>query len=138
MQAHEKWLTKAEEDLSFASLGLREQFFSHACFLCQQVVEKSLKGFLLGSGRPYPRQHKVVDLVSLCPEIQADLEPLKDELKLLDEFYVPTRYPDAIPGSLPAGSPSLDDAQTAFQTASAVLDLVRTKLTPPPPQPTKG
>ncbi len=29
-----------------------------------------------------------MELVSLCPELQMDLEPLKDRLKLLDEFYV--------------------------------------------------
>ena len=64
-----------------AQLGFREKYFSQACFLSQQVVEKSLKAFLLAKGRTYPRQHKVIELAKLCTEIAGDLEPLKDDLK---------------------------------------------------------
>lgn len=125
MQPHEQWLIRAEDDLAFATLGLREKYFSQVCFLSQQVVEKCFKAFLMAKGRTYPRLHKVIELAALCAEIQKDLEPLKNDLKLLDEFYIPTRYPDAIPGGLPGGSPSAEDAQLALQTATAILALVR-------------
>lgn len=36
---------------------------------------------------------------------------------LLDRFYIPSRYPDALPGTLPDGLPSRDDAKEARQTA---------------------
>ena len=75
-----------------------------------------------------PRLHKVIELAALCAEIQKDLEPLKNDLKLLDEFYIPTRYLDAIPGGLPGGSPSAEDAQLALQTANAILTLVRSHI----------
>jgi HEPN domain-containing protein len=65
VQPHEQWLDSAEDDLSFAQLGFREKYFSQACFLSQQVVEKSLKGFLLAKGRAYPRLHKVFELAKL-------------------------------------------------------------------------
>jgi HEPN domain-containing protein len=65
VQPHEQWLDRAEDDLSFAQLGFREKYFSQACFLSQQVVEKSLKGFLLAKGRAYPRLHKVFELAKL-------------------------------------------------------------------------
>ena len=130
MQPHEQWLTRAEDDLSFAQLGLRENYFSQVCFLSQQVVEKCFKAFLLAKGRTYPRLHKVIELAALCPEMQEDLEPLKTELKLIDEFYIPTRYPDAIPGGLPGGAPSADDAALALQTANAILGLVRSHIKP--------
>jgi HEPN domain-containing protein len=98
VQPHEQWLARAEDDLSFAQLGLREKYFSQVCFLSQQVVEKALKAFLLAMGRGYPRLHKVIELANLCVELEKDLIPLKNDLKLLDEFYIPTRYPDAVPG----------------------------------------
>ena len=75
MQPHEQWLARAEEDLAFAQIGFREKYFSHACFLSPQVVEKSLKGFLLAKGRTYPRLHKVIELAKLCVELAVDLEP---------------------------------------------------------------
>ena len=128
MLPHEKWLANAEEDLSFAKLGLREKFFSQVCFLSQQVVEKSLKSFLLFNGRSYPRSHKIIELAHLCKELGPDLIPLKNELKLLDEFYIPTRYPDAIPGGLSMALPGQRDAQEALQLAERIFVLVQEKL----------
>ena len=128
MQPHEQWLARAEDDLSFAQLGLREKYFSQVCFLSQQVVEKAFKAFLLAKGRPYPRLHKVIELANLCFELEKDLDPLKNDLKLLDEFYIPTRYPDAVPGGLPSGIPEFADAETALQTATRVLELVRSRI----------
>jgi len=128
VQPHEQWLARAENDLAFAGIGFREKYFSQVCFLSQQVVEKCLKAFLLAKGRSYPRQHKVVELATLCAEIQEELEPLKIELKLLDEFYLPTRYPDAIPGGLGAGLPSTEDAQRALRAATAILGIVRARI----------
>ena len=128
MQPHEQWLARAEEDLAFAQIGFREKYFSQACFLSQQVVEKSLKGFLLAKGRTYPRLHKVIELANLCIELAVDLEPLKNDLKLIDEFYIPTRYPDAIPGGLAEGLPGSDEAKSALDTAPAILELVRNRV----------
>ena len=76
MQPHEQWLARAEDDLSFAQLGLREKYVSQVCFLSQQVVEKAFKAFLLAKGRSYPRVHKVIELANLCFEIEKDLDPL--------------------------------------------------------------
>ena len=84
MQPHEQWLARAEEDLAFAQLGFRERYFAQVCFLSQQVVEKSLKAFLLAKGHSYLRLHKVIELAKLCVEIESDLDLLKIELKLLD------------------------------------------------------
>ena len=128
MKPYESWLAKAEEDLAVGQLCFREQYFSQACFLSQQVVEKSLKAFLLAKNRSYPRQHKVVKIAALCVEIKLDLKPLDKELKMLDEFYIPTRYPDAVPGGLPGGLPDAKDARLALDTARAVLELVRAKI----------
>jgi len=125
---HELWLAKAEEDFEVAKLCFREQYFAQACFLSQQVIEKSLKAFLVSKRGSYPRQHRVVKLAALCGEIKSDLDLLKDELKLIDEFYIPTRYPDAIPGGLPGGSPDAQDANKALETAAKVIELIRNRL----------
>jgi HEPN domain-containing protein len=125
VQSHEEWFGRAEEDFSFAQIGFREKYFSHACFLSQQAVEKSLKAFLLLKGRNVPRIHKVVELANLCVEISANLEPLKNDLKLIDEFYIPTRYPDAVPGGLADALPGRDEARAALETASTILQIIR-------------
>jgi HEPN domain-containing protein len=47
-------------------------------------------------------------------------------IQLLDRFYIPTRYPDALPGIPPEGLPGRLDAQDALQSASQVLEIVTT------------
>lgn len=91
-------------------------------------MEKAFKAFLLAKGRSYPRLHKVIELANLCAELEKDLDPLKNDLKLLDEFYIPTRYPDAVPGGLSSGVPESADAEAALQTAAKILELVRGRI----------
>jgi HEPN domain-containing protein len=43
-----EWFVKAKADLDFAKLGFKEtKHYGQICFLCQQAVEKYLKGFLV-------------------------------------------------------------------------------------------
>jgi HEPN domain-containing protein len=47
---------------------------------------------------------------------------------LLDRFYIPTRYPDALPGSLEEGMPRKDEAQEALDLATKVLEKIGAAL----------
>jgi HEPN domain-containing protein len=55
-------------------------------------------------------------------------EQYKEKLEFLDKFYVPTRYPDALPGSLPEGLPNKEDAEKAVESAKEVVDFVKKAL----------
>ena len=59
------------------------------------------------------------DLLRLLPA--NTLSGLRQDLLLLDRFYIPTRYPDALPGTLPQGAPSQEDAQEALDLAGNAL-----------------
>jgi HEPN domain-containing protein len=50
---------------------------------------------------------------------------------MLDDFYIPARYPDALPGALPEGLPGQEDAAQAFSLAQAVMEEAR-RLTQSP------
>jgi HEPN domain-containing protein len=54
--------------------------------------------------------------------------PLEAEALTLDRFYIPTRYPDAIPGSLPLGLPGEVEAREALHTAQQLYDSIATAL----------
>ncbi|MFN0118046.1 MAG: HEPN domain-containing protein [Elusimicrobiota bacterium] len=124
MQQHERWLEQAKSDLGFARIGLKEHYFSQVCFLSQQVVEKTLKALIISKNLKYPRSHKIIELLKYCEEIKEPLSDMKTDLKLLDEFYIPTRYPDSLPGSLAEGVPMKDEAKLAFKTAERVFKIV--------------
>lgn len=123
---HSEWIDFAENDLAFAEIGIREKFYSQACFHAQQSIEKSLKGYLVFRKKNYPKTHKLVDLYSECKA--PFLTPYLEDIKLIDEFYIPTRYPDGIPGGLPDGLPNEKDARLAVGVAEDILKEVRKKM----------
>ena len=102
----QQWLDRASEDLTVARLVLKEGYSAHACFLAQQAIEKSLKAYLLAKTSSYPRAHKLVDLVAACETIQLDFAQFRDNCIIVDQYYIPTRYPNGIPGGLPNGLPN--------------------------------
>jgi HEPN domain-containing protein len=98
-----------------AELALVDGIFNQVCFHAQQCVEKSIKALLESQGQVPPRTHRMADLLRLLPPDL--LRDLRADLLLLDRFYIPTRYPDALPGMLPLGAPSQADAEEALDVA---------------------
>lgn len=119
---HENWFDRADSDLKFADVGLREGFHSQVCFLSQQAVEKALKGYLVSKDILYPKTHKLLDLSRLC-RLQS-LSVFENQIKLLDQFYIPVRYPDSVPGGLASRMVNENDAKEAFEAAQGILQAV--------------
>jgi len=113
-----RWFEFAEEDLQMAELALQNSLYNQVCFHAQQAAEKLLKSVISDKGQLIPKTHKMVDLLSLMKD--EDLAQFRDRLILLDRFYIPTRYPDALPGVLPNGLPVRKDAEEALGTACAL------------------
>lgn len=121
----ERWLAFAYEDLRVAELALKEDIFNQTCFHAQQCVEKALKGVLLNHhNRTPPHLHAIAELLRLLPtgwfaEVRADL------IETMDNYYIPTRYPDALPGTLPEGLPGKPEAEEAVSLARIVIEEAR-------------
>lgn len=127
MRPVDRWFDQAWDDLQFSRLGLEAGYLAQTCFLSQQVIEKCLKGFLVFQGRLYPKTHKLTDLWRLCEEILQELEPFERLFRIIDEYYLPTRYPDAVPGKGSA-SPSIENAREALEAAEKAYSLIRSKV----------
>lgn len=103
MREAERWPAFARDDLRIAELAMNEGIYNQVCFHSEQCVEKVLKAWLASKDKRIPRTHRMADLLTLIP---ADvLKDMAEEILLLDRFYIPTRYPDALPGSLEQGMP---------------------------------
>ncbi|MFQ6078845.1 MAG: HEPN domain-containing protein [Thermodesulfobacteriota bacterium] len=122
----ERWLRFADEDLKMAKLAFKEGMYNQVCFHAQQCVEKLLKGFIQFKDKVHPQSHKLADLLSSISE--SPFDELRGDILLLDRFYIPTRYPDALPGSLSEGLPTEEDAKEAMAVAQAVLRNVRGEM----------
>ena len=118
-----RWLKQAENDIEFARLGLREEFFSQVCFLAQQSAEKSVKaiGYLLGERTVLG--HSVVVLADRYSDRVPELAGLQDDAGILDQYYIPTRYPNGLPGGFPFMAFTEEQATDAITAAERFLAL---------------
>ncbi|HEY7366051.1 MAG TPA: HEPN domain-containing protein [Methylomirabilota bacterium] len=123
-----RWLAQAENDLAFAALASRERFFAQACFNAQQAAEKALKAYLYARGAEHVLGHSVADLVAECARLDGTFGALRGRVAALDQFYVATRYPNTLPGGIPAEAFGQADASRALAMAGEVLEAVKGAL----------
>ena len=99
-----------------------------ACFLAQQAAEKALKALLYASGAEAVWGHSTADLAARAMEVHEDLAPLRPRAALLDKYYIPTRYPNGLPGGIPAEAFDEVESARALELAGEVVDFARSHL----------
>lgn len=125
-----RWLKQAQEEFQDARRLREAGRFYLSLFLCQQAAEKALKAYLYFKGEEPILSHSVTELLTVAAPYDSDFENLV-RAKRLDDYYLPTRYPNSLPGGVPAEYYD-DDAEAleTERTAEAVIALVKQKLTP--------
>jgi HEPN domain-containing protein len=121
-----RWLAQAENDLAFAEVGVREGFFAQACFICQQAGEKALKALHYRGGARVVLGHSLAELLDDLLRDHPTLGDLRDAARQLDQFYIPTRYPNGLPGGVPADSFTRAQATQAVAAAREFIARART------------
>lgn len=123
-----RWFLQAEDELADANLLSREKRYYLALYLCQQSAEKALKAFLYQKGQIPTFTHSVAVLLEMSLHLDSSFSRLS-AAKRLDDYYIPTRYPNGLPGGIPSryfNDPI--EAEAALKLSKKVLDLVRSKL----------
>lgn len=123
-----KWFEFAREDLAMARIALKQGISNQACFHAQQGVEKALKGFLRSRQRSVPKTHALEELLKFCKELDHGFTKLNECCVILDRYYIPTRYPDALPGSSSQGLPTERDAEKAVKLLQQTLSWIQEKM----------
>lgn len=119
-----RWLETAEDDLKWARSLAEQGAYNIACFLSQQSAEKALKALLFHLGEELVWGHSVRDLCERAAALLPAAGAACQEWGALDQFYVPTRYPDALPGSTPAKVYGKDAAKSAVLLTADIIDFV--------------
>jgi len=118
---YEKWFRVADDDLKFAKAGFRETKIPHdACFLCQQVVEKYLKAFILQNGQEFKKIHDLMKLLKKCILIDRNLEEIIDDCRKLNKYYSRARYPDDLFIDY-----TIEEAEEAIKSAERVVNFIK-------------
>jgi HEPN domain-containing protein len=120
----ERWFRKGDEDeLNAASiLKHRDGTPSVVCFLSQQLAEKYLKSMLIFYDQEVMKIHDLARLGSVVAEFDRDIENLMDDLELLNEYYIETRYVGNFPDF------SWEDAMEAFDAAGRIKKFILEKI----------
>lgn len=123
-QVVENWLDKANDDLAFAKASLQEglEFYPQICFYLHQSVEKYLKAYIIARELDLKRIHDLTQLVQLCIENDKEFNKFYETAKLLNPFYIGTRYPDFII------SVNKSNAEKALQVTEQIADFIKSKL----------
>lgn len=124
------WLFFADSDLKLAEISYKEHIYHLACFHGQQAVEKMFKAVLAYHGTSIPKLHSLGELYEQTITFLPECREYKEQIKEMDQYYIPTRYPDALPGSLAEGLPNEDDAQRVIEVANIMREVLREKFPP--------
>ncbi len=86
------WFDKSKEDLKSAKAMLEARRYSWCAFICQQAIEKYLKGAYVEKFNQVPPYIHRIE--RLCKELGLDIpEKHFDWIVRIDKYYIATRYP---------------------------------------------
>ncbi|MFH7835458.1 MAG: HEPN domain-containing protein [Candidatus Aenigmatarchaeota archaeon] len=124
-----RWLKQAEHNLKVAENNLKAEFYSDACFMAEQTAQIALKSFIIYCKNRLIREHSVQELAKISAQYDKDFEKFIDYGKILDRYYIPTRYPDALPGhAVPYTLYTEKDAQEALSFAREIVEKVKQRI----------
>ncbi len=94
------WFSQAQRDLEQAEDSRRAGRHEWACFAAHQAAEKAVKALHLSLGQE-AWGHVVAKLLQELPSEVSVPGELVEKGRVLDNFYVPTRYPNGHPQGAP-------------------------------------
>ena len=111
------WFRQAEADLRHARNALEDGDYEWFCFAAHQSAEKALKAVFLKQGMD-AWGHTLTVLIGNLPEsIESPSGALVDFARILDKYYIPTRYPHGFDSGAPTDFYTAVEAQSAVHQA---------------------
>ncbi len=121
------WLRQAERDLEQALDCQQAGRHEWACFAAHQAAEKAVKALHLHLGQE-AWGHVIAKLLGELPAAVGVSPELVNQAKVLDNFYVPTRYPNGHPEGAPFEHYGPVQSHDAIKYARQILHFVRAQM----------
>lgn len=119
------WYTQAERDLEQARSSRHDERHEWACFAAQQAAEKAVKALHLHLGQD-AWGHVVARLLTELPIDVPDL--LIEQGRVLDTFYVATRYANGHVEGAPFEHYGTLQSEEAIRYAGEILEFARSQM----------
>ena len=123
----ERWLATALKDIEAAQVLRREGIYSLACFHAQQAAEKAVKALHLYLGQD-AWGHVVARLLEALPAEAAVPGELIEAARVLDNYYIPSRYPNSHPEGAPFEHYGPLQSDGALEHARQIVEFARSKM----------
>jgi HEPN domain-containing protein len=120
------WFAQAEHDLAQAEESRRAGRHEWACFASHQSAEKAVKALHLRLGQE--AWGHVARLLGELPAPVAVPGMLIEKARVLDAFYVPTRYPNGHPEGAPFEHYGPLQSEEAIGYAGEIIGFVRPQM----------
>jgi HEPN domain-containing protein len=121
------WFRQAERDIAQAEDARQAERHEWTCFAAQQAAEKAVKALHLALGQE-AWGHVIARLLQeLSNQLVVPAE-LIEQARVLDNFYIPTRYPNGHPEGSPFEHYGIIQSEEAIRYARAILDFVRVQM----------
>jgi HEPN domain-containing protein len=119
------WLAQAIRDLEQAEDSRKAGRHEWACFAAHQSAEKAIKALHLHLGQE-AWGHVVARLLRDLPlEVP---EEIVDRARILDNFYIPTRYPNGHSEGAPFEHYGKLQSEEAIRHANSILEFVSSQM----------
>lgn len=94
------WLRQAKRDLKRAKLDVEYSYYEWACFTSQQSAEKAVKA-LYQKLNMSVRGHSIMRMLEGLKDSFDIPEELFHAARILDRYYIESRYPNGFPEGSP-------------------------------------
>ena len=121
------WLRQADRDFEQAIDSRHAERHEWACFAAQQAAEKAIKALHLHTGQE-AWGHVIAQLLEELPETIDVPELLVEKGSVLDNFYVPSRYPNGHSTGAPFEHYSQLQSEVAIRHAREIIEFARAQM----------
>ena len=121
------WLRQAQHDLEHARHSLEGGDYEWACFAAQQAAEKAVKALHLRLGQE-AWGHVIAKLLQELPGAVPVSATLIEKARVLDNFYIPARYPNSHPQGAPFEHYGPLQSEAALAYAREIIDFARAQM----------
>ena len=121
------WLNQAIRDLEQAKDSQNAGRHEWACFAAQQAAEKAVKALHLHYGQE-AWGHVIAKLLEELPEKILVPPELIEKGRVLDNFYIPPRYPNGHPSGAPFEHYGPLQSEEAIKYANEIIEFVRSEM----------
>jgi HEPN domain-containing protein len=124
MRRHQDWLRQAKRKVRSARASLEAEIYEDACFLSQQGAEMAVKAVHV-SRHNRPEGHSILHLLESVAHVPPEVT---EAARVLDRYYIPTRYPDAWQTGAPMDYYDRPTAENAIELAARILEFAEGEI----------